>query len=420
MVNVHQTYQQEEDAMATVDEIIFNLKKLKTFEIKALLAQTGHTRIPSQKGLAIQLLMRTIEHNPDEVCKAYDIVVLKMAPKGGDGVPMDAKEYVAEVKSDLSGMFEKMLISSRQEAEEIEEEIRIKLVHIADELSTVLRNNATAALEEAAKKAVPTIIEIKSPGKATKKIKGTMPAEFQRVLKLAQARKNTLLVGPAGCGKTFMAEKVAEALDLQFSAVSCTAGMGESELKGWLLPIGSGGKFSYVSSQFVERYENGGVFLLDEIDAADPNVLVFINQALANGSFFLAHRYDNPQVKRHKDFICIAAANTYGHGADMMYVGRNQLDAATLDRFRSGIVAMDYSDEVEASLIHPEVLAWGRFIRAKIRSHKLRRIMSTRLMKDVTELVELHGIDGWPKEEWDKSYFSDWTTDELRRFMGEK
>jgi hypothetical protein len=40
-------------------------------------------------------------------------------------------------------------------------------------------------------------------------------------------------------------------------------------------------------------------------------------------------------------FVCIAAANTFGTGADRQYVGRNQLDESTLDRFRIGQIELD-------------------------------------------------------------------------------
>ena len=104
-------------------------------------------------------------------------------------------------------------------------------------------------------------------------------------------------------------------------------------------------------SQFVEFYEEGGLFLLDEIDAADANVLLVINQALANGHLPLPNRITNPQAKRHSDFVLIAAANTFGNDANRMYVGRNQLDESTLDRFRIGQVVMDYDRELEKSIL---------------------------------------------------------------------
>jgi len=63
------------------------------------------------------------------------------------------------------------------------------------------------------------------------------------------------------------------------------------------------------AQRFVQVYENGGVFLLDEIDAADANVMVAINAALANG--VLANPNGKVHVRHDKCFI-LAAANTWG------------------------------------------------------------------------------------------------------------
>lgn len=251
-------------------------------------------------------------------------------------------------------------------------------------------------------------VEVKSNGKV-KKVKGVMPEEYDRIIQLAAARKNIMLVGPSGCGKTFIAEKVAEGLGLNYASQSCSAGMSESFLAGWLIPVGEGGRFQYISSQFVEIYEKGGVFLLDEFDAADPNTVVFFNQALSQDHFFLPQRYEKPKVKKHKDFVCIAAANTFGNGADMQFVGRNQLDAATLDRFRIGMVYMDYSPTVEEKLVDENVLVWGRKVRDKIKDHKLRRFMTTRFMLDATDML----INGWTLKDCAESYFKDWSESDV-------
>ena len=224
--------------------------------------------------------------------------------------------------------------------------------------------------------------------------------------------KNIMLDWPSGCGKTFFAEKVADALDLPFASASCSAGMSESMLTGWLLPVEEGGKFSYVPAEFVKMYEKGGLFLLDEVDAADANLLVYINQAIANDHFFIPQRHKKTKIKKHKDFVMMAAANTFGNGADMMFVGRNQLDAATLDRFRIGMITMDYSDKVEEATVSPKVLVWGRKVRMAIRNHRLRRTMSTRFLQDVTEMVS---TCKWDKDRWERAYFADWSADEQRK-----
>lgn len=67
------------------------------------------------------------------------------------------------------------------------------------------------------------------------------------------------------------------------------------------------------------------------------------NSALANGYVTFP---DNPiPVNRHADFRMIATANTFGNGADRVYIGRNRLDAASLDRF--AVINVDYDVELE-------------------------------------------------------------------------
>src|SRR5262249_59731426 len=87
---------------------------------------------------------------------------------------------------------------------------------------------------------------------------------FGWVLKLTTARKNVLLIGPAGSGKTHLASQVARALGLAFAHISCSAGMSEGQLLGRLVPTGDARTFEYLRSDFVRLYEEGGVFLFDE------------------------------------------------------------------------------------------------------------------------------------------------------------
>jgi hypothetical protein len=99
----------------------------------------------------------------------------------------------------------------------------------------------------------------------------------------------------------------------------------------------------------------GGVFLLDEIDAGNPNVLLQINSGVSNG--FL--EFPDGMIKRHDDFRLIATANTFGNGADGNYVGRNKLDKATVNRFIPIVWELD--EEIEESLVNNP--AWLRVIR---------------------------------------------------------
>jgi MoxR-like ATPase len=252
-------------------------------------------------------------------------------------------------------------------------------------------------------------IVVKVAGRPAVTMNGKVHEKFAEILDLAAQRMEILMVGPAGCGKSHLAEQIAKALGLRFGSISCSAGMSEGQITGRLIPTGDGGKFEYQRSQFVEFYEEGGVFLLDEIDAADANVLLVINQALANGHLPVPNRTDNPQARRHPDFVLIAAANTFGNGANRMYVGRNQLDEATLDRFRIGQVVMDYDQDLEQSLLADGDLLrrlWN--IRRAVNDCQLRRVVSTRFIAKAAIMQAA----GWDGEKIIGQLTCGWTRDE--------
>src|SRR6266536_4930731 len=252
-------------------------------------------------------------------------------------------------------------------------------------------------------------IVVKVADRPAVKMDGKVHEKFAEILDLAAQRMEILMVGPAGCGKSHLAEQIAKALGLRFGTLSCSAGMSEGQITGRLIPSGEAGRFEYQRSQLVEFYEEGGVFLLDEIDAADANVLLVINQALANGHLPVPNRLANPQAKRHPDFVLIAAANTFGNGANRMYVGRNQLDESTLDRFRIGQVVLDYDPEPERSnLCDLALLHRLSAIRSKVSDCQLRRVISTRFIAKAATMQRA----GWTSEKIICQLVCGWTQDE--------
>ena len=58
--------------------------------------------------------------------------------------------------------------------------------------------------------------------------------------------------------------------------------------------------------------------------------------------------FPNGKAKAHENFYCIAAGNTYGTGADNVYTGRYQLDAASMDRF--ALISVDYDERIENAM----------------------------------------------------------------------
>lgn len=277
-----------------------------------------------------------------------------------------------------------------------------------------------AAAEVRAQERIVTVVLKSAANKVVKTTKGTFHKVFEQVLDLAQARENIFIYGPTGCGKTYLCKQLATSLGLAFAFVSCTAGMSEGVLGGRLLPTGNNGSYEYIISEFLKMFEGGGVFLLDEVDACDPNALLFINTALANGEVAVSNRAKKPYAKQHPDFICIAAANTLGTGADRMYPGRNKLDGATLDRFAMGKVYMDYDPLVEAKLCPDEELRKTLLnYRHGINEHRLERAMSTRFMQKAYRMTHPaeFGLKfaPWSMEKVNNAFFMGWREDEANK-----
>lgn len=152
---------------------------------------------------------------------------------------------------------------------------------------------------------------------------------------------NVALVGPAGSGKTRLVEEIAKALELHFSPQSFNCLSSKADILGFVDANGS-----YHASVFRERFEYGGVFLADEFDACHPGVATILNAAIANK---LCTFGDNKTIRAHDDFKAVMCMNTFGTGPSAEYVGRNRLDAATLDRF--AFIYLDYDEVLEFSMI---------------------------------------------------------------------
>lgn len=214
-------------------------------------------------------------------------------------------------------------------------------------------------------------------------LNGLMHNQFERLLQLMTLTYPVMLVGPAGSGKTFAAEQAADALGLDFYAISVGAQTSKSDLLGYMH---AGGE--YVRTAFRDAYENGGVFLMDEVDAGNPNVLIVLNSALAGG--FCS--FPDGMIRRHKDFKFVATANTYGRGASREYVGRNQIDAATLDRF----ITLDWQidETLERAMIEKFTHGnrWLKVVaglRKVVEDHSYRIILSPRATLKGASMLEL-------------------------------
>lgn len=183
-----------------------------------------------------------------------------------------------------------------------------------------------------------------SAGEGTHKLPSRHHKLLPEIIRIASTGANILLVGPAGSGKSTIAYQVAEALTPgRFGSISVGPTTPTSKFFGFVDASGQPRE-----TPFSRVVTNGGVFLCDEMDNGHPGLVAELNQVLSNGHCALAWGVQ----KKHPDFRFIGTANTFGRGGDHQFVGRNQLDAATLDRFVTVNVPIDEGLERELALRH--------------------------------------------------------------------
>lgn len=329
--------------MRTVAEFTESEKQVAMMLVKFFNLQTG-TKFKSSSNKNLELAVAALDKMDGDVAKLKD-KIKQYGHNGGtsltDCFETIIFEAVAEPKAVETaapvtdnqvqysmGILEKAVIEliSKTQTERIGSEImgQVKATiqkYIEQEYGTIERK-------------VTTVID----GKKVP-LKGIQHEKFETVLKFVANDEPVFLTGPAGSGKNVICKQVAEALELPFYFTNAVTQ--EYKLTGFTDAMGN-----YQETQFYKAFKYGGLFMLDEMDASIPEVLIILNAAIANRYF------DFPApigyVEANPNFRVIAAGNTTGHGASYEYVGRNQLDAASLDRF--AVVSIDYSDAIEKSV----------------------------------------------------------------------
>lgn len=247
------------------------------------------------------------------------------------------------------------------------DQVRAEFAHMTDDrLDEKLEQLSDAITVKVQKKLTKEVRVVFPDGKKAEA--GIQHKQFGELLQVVSCRLNSFLVGPAASGKTRAAEEVAKVLSLEFYPQSFNSQTPSSQLFGYMDAHGK-----YVDTVFRRAFEQGGLWLADEIDRANGNVMTALNAALENGYC----SFPDKVVKRHEKFICVASANTWGRGADRMYVGANALDEATLNRFIQ--MEWEYDEELERVLTQNN--DWCdrvQAIRKAVLQERVRHIVSPR------------------------------------------
>jgi len=246
---------------------------------------------------------------------------------------------------------------------------------------TAIRAIVDAAVNDKLQNVKPDRIEI-ATARGLHEVKGTTHKCFEEVVTYLSNGEAVYLYGPAGTGKTHLAQQAAEALGLEFHY----SGQLSQEYKFTGFTDANG---RFQPTPFYKAWTEGGLFFLDEMDRSFPEVLTDLNGALANGIF------DFPAPigikKMHPDFRCMAAGNTIGRGATGLYTAANVLDASSLDRFTAKI-EVTYDKRIEDA-INAEAADFVRVLRKAASLAGMDVVLSYRAIKGLAKFVDVFGPD---------------------------
>lgn len=257
-------------------------------------------------------------------------------------------------------------------------------------------------VDEIAKNA-PRKIQVTTPFSEPKVVEA-QHENFEDLLKVLVSGGNCFLVGEAGSGKTTAGFNVAESMGLPFGLVACNEMTDKLDFCGYMDAQGQ-----YVKGPAYDLYKNGGVLIIDEMEKGGANAMTALNALLANGVF----QFPNGEVVKKNDrFVAIACGNTFGRGASRQYVGANELDASTLDRF--DVLEWDIDEKLESSIAQDkEWCSIVQALREAVRSFEgtIQLIVSMRATlrgekllaqgfntKQVFEMLVYKGLDAQSKE----------------------
>ncbi|MFV2172037.1 AAA family ATPase [Actinomadura sp. LOL_016] len=319
----------------------------------------------------------------ERVTRAEEIV--RTARRAAEDTAARTAEEVAE--SVTATVVKRARAAVEEELKDAWEALEESRADLTRAVGGFAREEAARAVAEVAAATVPPVVEVRVAGAPEVRVGGHAHVVLPDVLLALGAGCHALLVGPAGTGKSMMARQAAEAFGQEFHALSLGPTTPMSKIFGYYDAHGT-----YHGTPFRRAFEHGGLMLLDELDSGHPGLLAELNQALSIRSCAFA----DGMVSAHPDFRLVATANTYGTGGDRQYVGRQALDAATLDRFVVVDVPVDEELEERVALAHApsrtddarQVLEEVRRLRATAAEKRLPVMFSPRACIDAAKLLQ--------------------------------
>jgi len=221
----------------------------------------------------------------------------------------------------------------------------------------------------------------KTDGYIARRICGTTDLA---ILEKAHKEKHFVLItGETGTGKTHLIRHFAYKKKLPYARVNLNGGTTADELIGHWIPD-TEGKFKWQDGLLTLFVRNGGILVLDEVNACPAEILFCLHSLTDDERTLTLLDKDGEVIRANKNFFLVATMNPD-------YEGTKPLNEAFKDRFKVKLF-FDYDNKIEQKLIEDEeVLKLAEKLRVMKNKGEISAPISTRMLIYYRENAEFYG-----------------------------
>lgn len=210
-------------------------------------------------------------------------------------------------------------------------------------------------------------------------------SDFEVFEAARKLKKNVLLYGPTGPGKTTSIQAYAAATNTKVAIVSGNASMEISQLFGKYILDGKGGQV-WIDGPITDVMRNGGIIIIDELNLIMMKILGPLYSMCDARRTITLLDHKGEVIQAHPDVTIFATMNPD-------YAGTGVVNAAFRNRFAIQI-AWDYDDKVESKLLKSKnLLVLAQQLRAEAAKGMYETPISTNMLIEFEEFVEALGYE---------------------------